>query len=107
MNRRRRQNHSSDPDVVWLTELLRRNPTTEHAQDAVRQLVDKHGSDHVHRVLAIEYERADGSKWRHEAGDRGDGVPRETRPEWLVVDPGEPPRFTGPMVWEDGRGLVG
>lgn len=104
---RNRKRSPIDPDIEWLTGILRRNPTTQHAEMAVSQLVSRHGADHVHRLLAIEYERADGSRWRHEAGDRGDGVARETRPEWLVVEPGQSPQLTGPMVWEDGRGLVG
>jgi hypothetical protein len=96
-----------DPDVVWLSGILRRNPSSEHAVTAVDQLVARHGRNHVHRLLAIEYERSDGSRWRHEAGDRGDGVAPERRPEWIIVEEGQAPRFAGPMKWVDGRGLVG
>jgi hypothetical protein len=96
-----------DPDVVWLTSILRRNPTNEHAEAAVNGLIARHGRNHVHRLLAIEYERADGTRWRHEAGDRGEGVAPEKRPEWVVVEDGAAPTFHGPMRWEEGRGLVG
>lgn len=96
-----------DPDVAWLVAHLRRNPTNDHAGQALEELSLRHGRDHVHKLLAIEYERADGSRWRHEVGDRGDDETPERRPTWLVVEDGRPPEVKGPMRWQDGRGLVG
>lgn len=104
MARRRR---GTDPDVAWLAGILRRNPSPPSASGALRELAARHGRDHVHRLLAIEYEKADGTRWRHEAGDRGDGFEPERRPTYLVVDDGQRPRVAGPMRWQDGRGLVG
>jgi len=103
----RRRSHATDPDVAWLSGVLRRNPVSDGARAAVGALINRHGREHVHRLLAVEYERADGSRWRHEAGDRGDGVAPEKRPEYLITEPGKPPRLAGPMRWQDGRGLVG
>lgn len=91
--------------VAWLVGNMRRNPS--HTWDrAVGTLTARHGPDVVGRFLAIEYERADGTRWRHEAGDRGAGVVPETRPEYLVAD-GSGVRFRGPMFFRRGRGLIG